>query len=178
MTEQSAAKVGMPVHSLVRDLERDILNRYGEGARRVEAGLCCPVEYDSQFISLLPPEIIEKNYGCGNPSACVSEGETVVDLGSGVGKICYILSQKVGPQGRVIGVGFNDEMLAVARKYIQEMGEKLGYRNVSFLKAKIQDLALDLELAERWLQKHPIRCVEQLGDFKAECESICDRVNL
>ncbi|GBC83186.1 Ubiquinone/menaquinone biosynthesis C-methyltransferase UbiE [bacterium HR10] len=96
----------------------------------------------------------------------------MVDLGSGAGKICYILSQKVGPAGQVIGVDFNDEMLRLARKYLSEMRRKLGYGNVRFVKAKIQDLALDLERAEAWLQKHPIRSVEQLGDFEAECERL------
>ena len=33
------------------------------------------------------------------------EGETVLDLGSGTGKICFIASQVVGPEGSVIGVG-------------------------------------------------------------------------
>jgi len=178
MSEKLREKVlqngGTPVHagSAINNIEREVLRRYGEGASEVERGLCCPTEYDPQFLALLPSEIVEKDYGCGDPSVYVSEGETVVDLGSGSGKICYILSQKVGSAGRVIGVDFNDEMLALARKYTEELGEKLGYRNVRFVKAKIQDLALDLELAEQRLRAHPIQSVEQLSDFEAECERL------
>ena len=42
-------------------------------------------------------------------------------------------------------------MLSLARKYQREMAQKLGYSNVKFVKGKIQDLGLDLELAEEWL---------------------------
>ena len=45
----------------------------------------------------------------------------VVDLGCGAGKVCYSLSQKVGPEGQVSGIDFNDKMLSVARKYQDEM---------------------------------------------------------
>lgn len=34
-------------------------------------------------MSGLPQEIIERDYGCGDPSAHVREGDTVLDLGSG-----------------------------------------------------------------------------------------------
>ena len=123
-------------------------------------------------MKLLPQELIEKDYGCGDPSAYVHAGERVLDLGSGGGKICYILSQKVGPEGSVIGVDFNDDMLALARKYLEEMREKLGYGNVSFKKGKIQDLALDLERAQRWLDQRPIESIEDLTNFETECETL------
>ncbi len=173
----------MPSETLVtpvpNDIEAEVLRRYREGARQPESGLCCPTaQYDARFIDLLPQEIVEKDYGCGDPSAYVSEGETVLDLGSGAGKICYILSQKVGPEGCVIGVDFNDEMLALSRRYLGHMGDKLGYRNVRFLKAKIQDLGLNLELTQKWLDVHPIQSLEQLGAFEAECERLRRQVPL
>lgn len=158
------------------DVEAEVLRRYGDGAEVAEAALCCPTEYEVQYLDLLPKEIVEKDYGCGNPSKHVSEGETVLDLGSGAGKICYILSQKVGPHGGVIGVDFNDKMLALARKYQVEIAGNLGYSNVNFFKGKIQDLALNLELADQWLAEHPIINVEQAHEFEAECERLrCDQ---
>ncbi len=162
----------VPVGTSLHNVEREVLRRYGEGARQAQPALCCPTQYDDRFLKLLPQEIVEKDYGCGDPSVYVSTGETVVDLGSGAGKICYILAQKVGPEGAVIGVDFNDEMLALARKYLPEMAEKLGYANVRFVKGKIQDLALDLERAEAWLRRHPVQSMEQLSDFEAECERL------
>jgi ubiquinone/menaquinone biosynthesis C-methylase UbiE len=87
----------------------------------------------------------------------VAAGETVLDLGSGGGKICYLASQIVGPTGRVIGVDTNDEMLALARKYQREIGERIGWQNVEFRRGRIQDLALDLDKCDALLARQPIR---------------------
>jgi len=154
-------------------LEAEVRDRYAKGAREVEPGLCCPTaQYDPRLLKLLPREIVEKDYGCGDPSGHVNEGEVVVDLGSGAGKVCYVLAQKVGPAGKVIGLDFNDAMLALARKYKDEMAARLGFANVEFRKARIQDMALDLELAEGWLRRHPITSIEQMVDFEAHCQRL------
>jgi arsenite methyltransferase len=146
------------------DVETMVNRRYTAGARRREAALCCPVSYRPDLLRVLPAEILERDYGCGDPSRYVREGETVLDLGSGGGKICYIAAQVVGPRGRVIGVDFNDDMLALARKYQKEVGDELGYHNVEFRKGKIQDLALDYDLLDAWLREHP---VNDANDFLA-----------
>lgn len=138
---------------LVEDL---VANRYSAAARQPEATLCCPVDYDPHYLEIIPEEILEKDYGCGDPSRYLKPGDTVLDLGSGGGKICYIAAQVVGPQGRVIGVDINDEMLALARRYQNVVAERLGYANVEFRKARIQDLALDRERVDTWLQEHPV----------------------
>ncbi len=154
------------------NVESEVLRRYKAGAKTVEKSLCCPTEYDKPSLDLLPQEIVEKDYGCGDPSKYVRPGETVVDLGSGAGKICYILGQKVGAKGQIIGVDFNDDMLELSRKYLDEMGEKLGYHNVRFAKGKIQDLALDLDKAQEWLDQHPVTTVENLYEFDSECDRL------
>ncbi len=154
------------------NVEAEVLRRYKAGAKQAEKGLCCPIQYDKASLDILPQEVVEKDYGCGDPSKYVRPGETVVDLGSGAGKICYILAHEVGSQGRVIGVDFNNDMLALSRKYLDEMAGKLGYRNVRFVKGKIQDLALDLDMAQTWLDKHPIAKVEDLYEFQAECDRL------
>ncbi|MBI4585006.1 MAG: methyltransferase domain-containing protein [Planctomycetes bacterium] len=152
-------------------MEAEVLDRYTRGAQDVEPGLCCPDPgYDRTFLENVPAEIAEKDYGCGNPSRHVREGEIVLDLGSGSGKICYILAQKVGPSGRILGLDFNDAMLALARKYLDELARKIGYRNLKFAKARIQDLALDLERVKSFLEKQPISSLEQLSTFERECE--------
>lgn len=158
-----------PESAVSPGIEHAVLQRYAAGAQHVEAGLCCPTEYEPVYLEILPREIIEKDYGCGNPSKHVAEGETVVDLGSGAGKICYILSQKVGARGRVIGVDFNNTMLELAQKYRDEIGGKLGFHNVDFKKGKIQDLALDLNAVQAWLDANPVTNVEQLQAYEAEC---------
>jgi arsenite methyltransferase len=92
------------------DIEKAVLERYQAGAKQQEPSLCCPTEYEGNYLNILPQEIIDKDYGCGDPTRYVLEGETVLDLGSGAGKNCYILAQKVGATGKIIGIDFNDEM--------------------------------------------------------------------
>ncbi|MFB3116886.1 MAG: methyltransferase domain-containing protein, partial [Gammaproteobacteria bacterium] len=134
-----------------------VLERYSEGANERQESLCCPVDYDASLLKLLPQEIIEKDYGCGDPSRYVQEGDVVLDLGSGSGKICYMAAQLVGDEGKVIGVDMNDDMLALARKYQDEMATKLGGDRVEFRKGHIQDLALDLDLTDEWLVENPVK---------------------
>lgn len=159
----------------LKDVESEVLRRYSDGACAPQPELCCPIEYEPQYLDKLPREIIEKDYGCGDPSRYVNEGETVVDLGSGAGKICYILSQRVGSSGKIIGVDFNDDMLALARKYQDEMAEKLGYGNVRFVKGKIQDLGLDLDKVQAFLDKHPVKNIDDLNELEAERERLRTR---
>lgn len=136
--------------------ESIVKKRYADGANAQEAALCCPVEYDPQYLKVIPAEVIERDYGCGDPSQYLKAGETVLDLGSGTGKICFIASQVVGPEGKVIGVDMTDDMLDVARRNAPVVAEKIGYANVEFCKGRIQDLALDLEELDRELQAQPI----------------------
>ncbi len=131
-------------------------DRYAAAAHAPEAALCCPVDYDPQFLKAIPAEVIEKDYGCGDPSKHLHPGETVLDLGSGTGKICFIASQVVGPTGKVIGVDMTDDMLEVARRNAPVVAENIGHSNVEFRKGRIQDLALDLEILDRELGKNPI----------------------
>lgn len=144
-----------------------VLERYSEGAKVREQALCCPVDYDSSLLKLLPPEIIDRDYGCGDPSRYVRESDVVLDLGSGGGKICYMAAQLVGEHGHVIGVDMNDDMLALARSCQAEMAEKLGNNRVTFHKGTIQDLALDLDKTQQWLAEHPITNATELVELQA-----------
>lgn len=148
-------------------VEQHVLERYSEGAESRQESLCCPVDYDRGLLEMLPAEIIEKDYGCGDPSRYVRCGDTVLDLGSGGGKICYMAAQLVGGSGRVIGVDMNDDMLGLARKYQPEMAERMGGDRVEFRKGYIQDLALDLSAAEDRLAQEPIRDAAGLRHFQA-----------
>lgn len=141
----------------MKDMETAVRERYGAAAQLKEETLCCPVEYDPQYLEILPPEIIERDYGCGDPSRFVKAGETVLDLGSGGGKICYIAAQIVGAKGKVIGVDTNPEMLALANKYRDELAQKIGFGNVEFRYGKIQDLKTDLSLIDKYLSEKPIK---------------------
>src|SRR3989338_1686546 len=89
------------------NIERVVRERYAKGAQVREEALCCPTNYDPKYLKAIPEEILEKDYGCGDPSRYLREGDTVLDLGSGAGKICYIASEIVGSKGKVIGEDFN-----------------------------------------------------------------------
>lgn len=126
--------------------ESAVYDRYASAAQQREEALCCPVTYAGDYLAAIPDEIIERDYGCGDPSPYVRQGETVLDLGSGAGKLCYILSQAVGPGGKVIGVDCNQEMLDLARRHRRTVADRIGYANVEFLYGMIQDLGLDLDV--------------------------------
>ncbi len=151
------------------NVERAVADRYSAASQAKESELCCPIEYDRQFLHALPQELIERDYGCGDPSRYVNPGETVLDLGSGGGKICYIASQIVGAQGRVIGVDMNDEMLELARHYQQQIGDRIGWHNVEFHKGRIQDLALDLDRFDESLRANPVDGID--GWVEAEARA-------
>ena len=108
--------------------EQSVYNRYAAAAHAREEALCCPIEYAADYLTVIPQEIIERDYGCGNPTPYAHPGDTVLDLGSGGGKLCYILAQIVGEHGHVIGVDCNQEMLGLARKYQQQVAQRLALR--------------------------------------------------
>ncbi len=84
------------------------------------------------------PEGADMGLGCGNPTAIagLKTGETVLDLGSGGGIDCFIAAQRVGPEGRVIGVDMTPEMIEKARA----AADKAGATNVKFRLGEIEHL--------------------------------------
>ena len=117
-----------------------IQNRYGSAAIEKESCLCTPVSFDQKYLKAIPIEIIDKDYGCGDPTKWVRENDYVLDLGSGSGKNAFICSQIVGEKGKVIGVDQNLNMLSLANKSIDFVGAKIGYKNTKFIEASIENL--------------------------------------
>jgi len=154
---------------VVDDVVKD---RYRQGAQERVAELCCPVDYDPRYLAVIPDEVIERDYGCGDPSKHLKPGETVLDLGSGTGKICFIAAQVVGAQGKVIGVDMTGEMLDVARRNAPVVAERLGYANVEFRRGRIQDLALDMDRFDAELAKDPVRSTEGLLQATTRAERL------
>lgn len=147
--------------------EEAVRDRYTSAAATPDEALCCPVPLDPKLLAAIPREVLERDYGCGDPTRHVLAGETVLDLGSGAGKSCYLVSQVVGAAGKVIGVDMNDEMLAVARRHLESFSSAMGFSNISFGKARIQDLKLDLERLDAYLREHPVASSEDLARVEA-----------
>jgi len=84
------------------------------------------------------PENANMGLGCGNPVALASlrEGETVLDLGSGTGFDCFLAANKVGRNGKVIGVDMTPEMIEKAR----ENAKKSNYGNVEFRLGDVENI--------------------------------------
>ncbi len=152
-----------PVTDLVRD-------RYAAGAKEREEALCCPVDYDTSLLKAIPQDVLDRDYGCGDPSRYVRPGETVLDLGSGGGKICFIAAQIVGPTGKVIGVDMTPEMLDLARKSAPEVAKAIGFANVEFKRGAIQDLRTDPEALDALLAARPVTSAADYQAMQAEIE--------
>lgn len=148
-------------------VEAAVRERYEAGAQAVEPALCCPVKYDPKYLTVIPDEVIERDYGCGDPTPFVRPGDTVLDLGAGGGKICFIAAQVAGPSGRVIGVDCNPEMLALARRNRPEVARRLGFDTVEFRNGTIQDLGLDLDRLAAELATRPITSVADWHQLRA-----------
>jgi SAM-dependent methyltransferase len=127
----------------------DIKEYYGKVLKTkydLKTSACCSTEsvpdYVKTILMELEEEILDKFYGCGSPIPLAVEGCTVIDLGCGTGRDAYILSKLVGENGRVIGIDMTDEQLDVAKKYIDVMTEKFGFKkpNIEFKKGYIEEL--------------------------------------
>src|SRR5436190_17928332 len=150
----------------LHELRAIVQERYGAVAQRVADGAqatasCCgPAEgssgccggtsetwdpittdlYDAGETAGLPAEALLASLGCGNPTALaeLSEGETVLDLGSGGGIDVLLSARRVGPTGKAYGLDMTDEMLALAL----ENKARAGASNVEFLKGHIESIPL------------------------------------
>lgn len=84
--------------------------------------------------------------GCGLPTefAQISQGDTVIDLGSGAGNDCFIARHETGAGGKVIGIDFTPAMIQKAR----QNAEKLGFNNVEFREGDIDAMPVSNEVAD------------------------------
>src|SRR5260370_21682447 len=120
--------------------ESIVRERYAAGAKASQGNLCCPVDYDAGHLKVIPQEVLERDYGCGDPSKYLREGEIVLDLGSGTGKICFIAAQIVGPKGKVIGVSIALESDKTPARMPPTLAQAIRYATHGFSKDASQAL--------------------------------------
>jgi arsenite methyltransferase len=84
--------------------------------------------------------------GCGVPTqyAHISEGDTVIDLGSGAGNDAFVVRRMVGETGKVIGIDFSEAMIAKARANV----DKLGFNNIEFRQGDIEKMPVTSNKAD------------------------------
>ena len=54
------------------ETEQAVLERYASASAKKEEALCCAVDYDPKYLEVIPDEILERDYGCGDPSQYVA----------------------------------------------------------------------------------------------------------
>lgn len=132
------------------DIRQEVKDYYSkitvEKEGTMETNICCSLDavpaHIAEVQAKIHPEIVKRFYGCGSPIPLALEGCTVLDLGCGTGVDVYTVSKLVGESGKVIGVDMNDDQLAIAKRYRDEMAKAFGFSasNVEFKKGFIEDL--------------------------------------
>lgn len=124
--------------------------------KSVNAASCCgATDASGEVYNIMSDDYSElKGYnaaadlglGCGLPTqfAKISEGDTVIDLGSGAGNDCFIARHETGPGGKVIGIDFTPSMIQKAR----QNAEKLGFNNVEFREGDIDSMPVNDHVAD------------------------------
>jgi arsenite methyltransferase len=130
------------------EIEESVRHYYGQvlqSSNDLKTSACCSLDampaYLKPLLSSVHPEVMERFYGCGSPLPPALQGKTVLDLGCGTGRDCYLLSQLVGPNGRVIGIDMTPEQLEVAVRHRDWHTQRFGYANVEFLHGHIENLS-------------------------------------
>ena len=128
-----------------------VRSRYGSvaksGLSSEQTGVRAVAEafgYSPEELASIPAEA-NMGLSCGNPTAIahLGEGETVVDLGSGGGLDVFLAAEKVGPQGRAIGIDMTPEMIDLARRNAGKRQAAGAPANVEFHLATIDKLPLE-----------------------------------
>lgn len=137
----------MESKTALKDIVRDKYAEIAKGDKAVIQASCCGATSSSQEVyNIMSDEYKMDGYvgeadlglGCGLPTqyAMIKEGQTVVDLGSGAGNDCFVARHETGPTGKVVGIDFTPEMIALARKNAHVNG----FNNVEFRQGDIEDM--------------------------------------
>jgi ubiquinone/menaquinone biosynthesis C-methylase UbiE len=128
----------------VKDMYRHVAEQ-PEGKYHFELGrpLAERLGYPPGILGRIPAGAAESFAGVGYffDLADLTEGEVVIDLGSGSGMDVFFAAELVGPEGSVTGVDFTSEQLAKARR----IGKESGYSQVEFREGRIEQLPADAE---------------------------------
>jgi arsenite methyltransferase len=121
----------------IKDAVRQAYSAIGTGggeavARRV---------YTDDELAAVPFGAVEWSLSVGNPVryAFLQPGETVLDIGSGGGIDTILAAQRVGPEGKAIGLDILEEMCERGRRHATEAGVE-GW--TEFVPGEMEDIPL------------------------------------
>src|SRR5205807_1590224 len=131
---------------IVKEVQAKYASVARSGLSSEHAGVRAVAEafgYSPEELASIPAEA-NMGLSCGNPTAIahLRAGETVVDLGSGGGLDVFLAAEKVGPQGRAIGIDMTPEMIELARRNAGQRQAAGAPANVEFHLATIDKLPL------------------------------------
>ncbi len=142
-----------------------------QNSEDLKTNACCTDNSYPQHIKdtlkLIHDDVITKYYGCGLCVPTQLDNCKVLDLGSGSGRDCYLISRLVGEKGFVVGVDMTPEQLAVSREHIDYHTRQFGYKkpNVEFLEGNIERLG-ELNLKDNDFDVIVSNCVINLATDK------------
>jgi len=151
---------------------RDYYGKTLQQSADLQTDACCTPDsmpaYAKPILADIHDEVLSRYYGCGLVLPEVMTGLSVLDLGCGAGRDCYLISRLVGAAGRVVGIDMTDEQLAVANRHVEYHRETYGYAtaNTEFLKGDIERLQ-DLPLQDAQFDLIVSNCVINLTQDKA-----------
>ncbi|WP_118985243.1 methyltransferase domain-containing protein [Photorhabdus sp. CRCIA-P01] len=121
-----------------------------------------------EVLKLIHPDVQSRFYGCGTPFPPLLEGTTVLDLGCGSGRDCFILSHLVGTEGKVIGIDATVEQIEFAQSFVDYHRQIFNYpsTNVHFQQGYIESLE-ELDLPPESIDVIVSNCVINLSISKA-----------
>lgn len=169
------------MHQNQTETVRDYYARVLKSSTDLQTSACCTAEslpdYIKPIASAIHPEVLSRFYGCGSPIPLALEGKTILDLGCGSGRDCYIFSKLVGESGSVIGIDMTGEQLDVAKKFQDYHRQQFGYQksNVSFRQGYIEDLR-SVDIADASVDVVVSNCVINLSPDKLKVFSEIMRV--
>ncbi|MBF8264237.1 MAG: arsM [Dehalococcoidia bacterium] len=146
-----------------KEIKDAVRKRYAQAAKQASCcspnealttltSSCCPSAatpvkghsgrlYSTEELQAVPQEARQVSLGCGNPVALaqIKPGQTILDLGSGGGIDCFLAVERVGLQGKVIGLDMTPEMIKLAR----ENAQKMGLANVEFRLGEMEHMPVE-----------------------------------
>jgi arsenite methyltransferase len=138
----SAAVDTQELESKVKDMYRHVADQpHGDYHFELGRPLADRLGYPGEVLDRVPEGAVESFAGVGYffDLAGLSEGEAVLDLGSGSGMDACFAALQVGASGSVVGIDFTDEQLGKARR----LAEEAGLGQVEFREGRIEQLAAD-----------------------------------